>query len=656
MINAAFIANALQKSKQNGSDWMACCPAHDDHNPSLSISDGEDGKVLVKCFAGCTQSNVIDALKAKRLWPEQSKNKLNGKHSAPQKTQKKRIVKTYDYCDPRGNVVHQGVRLEPKSFFQRRPDGNGGYINSIKGVTQVPYRLPDFIKKDYVLIVEGEKDVDQLWDIGMPATTNSGGANKWPSELSQYFKDKNVFIIPDNDDSGRKHAELVASNLIDIAASVKVCAVCEDMPERADISDWLDAGKDRDTLHQLLDTSPIWEPRISVEAHESESKLITATQYEFVDPASIPCRDWVCKPHLIRKYTSLTVAPGGVGKSSLLIVEALALASGKNLLGMEIERPYRVWLWNGEDPREELIRRIQAAGIKYEISADDIGDLLFIDTGREQDLCTAVMKREGAEIVRPVVERVVEQMIHNKIDVLIVDPFVSSHQVIENDNPAMDLVAKEWGRVADRTNAAIELVHHTRKQGPGIEVSAESARGGKALIDAARDVRVLNRMTKEQAEQSDCDNHRSYFSVISDKSNLAPPPDKADWYRLENIELGNGDHVGVVVPWKWPDPFENITTKDLIAVQYAVDGKELRQNVQANDWVGHTIAEVLGLDSQSKRDKNTIKALLKTWIDKGALTVAKGCDGKARSRPIIEVGQWADQQISQNLSPPSKVE
>ncbi len=155
-IDATAIANSLLKPKQNGSDWMACCPAHDDHNPSLSISDGEDGKVLVKCFAGCTQSKVIDALKAKQLWPEQSKNKLNEKHSTPPKTQKKRIVETYDYCDPSGNVVYQAVRLEPKSFFQCRPDGNGGYIKSIKGVPQFPYRLPDFIECDSVVIVEGE--------------------------------------------------------------------------------------------------------------------------------------------------------------------------------------------------------------------------------------------------------------------------------------------------------------------------------------------------------------------------------------------------------------------------------------------------------------------------------------------------------------------
>ena len=634
-----------------------CGPINERMSKPEELRFGTNGSMAINLKAGtfydhenCAGGGVLELIKHKTgkangeaiEWLKAEYGIIEGNTTKTQSSEKSKIVKTYDYCDPSGKLVYQGVRLEPKSFFQRRPDGNGGYIKSIKGVVQVPYRLPDFIECDSVVIVEGEKDADRLLKLGIPATTNSGGANKWPSELNQYFKDKIVFIIPDNDDPGRKHAELVASNLKDVASVVRVCPISKGLPEKADISDWFDVGNDPATLPQLLDAFPVWEPEILVESQEVETH-ITATQYQFVDPASIPCRDWLYRPHLIRKYTSVTVAPGGVGKSSLLIAEALALVSGKNLLGTEVESQLRVWLWNGEDPREELTRRIQAAAIKYGISAEDIDDRLFIDTGREQDLCTAVMKREGAEIVRPVVDRVVEQMIHNKIDVLIVDPFVSSHQVIENDNPAMDLVAKEWGRVADRTNAAIELVHHTRKQGPDTEISAESSRGGKALIDAARDVRVLNRMTKGQAEQADCENHRCYFSVISDKSNLAPPPDKADWYKLENIELGNGDHIGVVVPWKWPDPFANITTKDLIAVQYAVDGKELRQNVQANEWVGHTIAEVLGLDSQSKRDKSTITALLKTWIEKGALTVVMIRDGKSKGRPCVEVGQWADQ-------------
>jgi putative DNA primase/helicase len=258
MINAAFIASALQKSKQNGSGWMACCPAHDDHNPSLSISDGEDGKVLVKCFAGCDQLSVIDALKSKGLWPEQSKKKLHGKHSTLEETQKKRIVETYDYCDRNNNLVYQIVRREPKSFPQRRPDGKGGWIWDLQGVTQFPYRFPDFIECDSIVIVEGEKDVDRLWSFDIPATCNAMGAGKWPDELNQYFTDKEVFIIPDNDDPGRKHAELVAANLKDTAASVKVCAVCRDMPDKADVSDWLDDDNDPSTLIELLESFPEW--------------------------------------------------------------------------------------------------------------------------------------------------------------------------------------------------------------------------------------------------------------------------------------------------------------------------------------------------------------------------------------------------------------
>jgi putative DNA primase/helicase len=243
VMNATNIAKALKKSKKSNSGWMACCPAHDDRNPSLSISESEDGKVLVKCFAGCTQTSVIDALKSKGLWPEQIKKKLHGKQANSKRTPKDKTTATYDYCDSNSNLAYQVVRKEPKSFLQCRPDGKGGWIWNLQGVPQFPYRLPDFIECDSVVIVEGEKDVDRLWDIGISATTNSGGAGNWSEELNQYFKDKNVFIIPDNDDPGRKHAELVAGNLKDTAASVRICRICSEMPEKADISDWLDAEK-----------------------------------------------------------------------------------------------------------------------------------------------------------------------------------------------------------------------------------------------------------------------------------------------------------------------------------------------------------------------------------------------------------------------------
>lgn len=380
----------------------------------------------------------------------------------------------------------------------------------------------------------------------------------------------------------------------------------------------------------------------SPDAVQVAMPAFVATPYAWIDPASIPRRDWLYGRHLIRKFLSVTVAPGGVGKSSLLIAEALCLATGKPLLGQWTGSPLRVWLWNLEDPRDELQRRIQAACQYYGLTADDLGNRLFVDTGREQELCTAITTRSGAQIVRPAIENLIDQMRAHAIDVLIVDPFVSSHQVTENDNPAMDMVAKEWGRVADRTNSAIELVHHTRKLSGDVEVTAESSRGAKALTDAARDVRAINRMTKDEGDKAGVDNHRLYFRAYSDKANLSPPADKSDWFKLENVELANGDHVGVVIPWKWPDPFDGLTTAHLKAVQVAIDGKKLRQNSQAKDWAGYVIAEVLGMDADDKSDRHKIKSCINTWIDSGALRVGSLEDDKGKIRPILEVGEWAD--------------
>lgn len=368
---------------------------------------------------------------------------------------------------------------------------------------------------------------------------------------------------------------------------------------------------------------------------------ISATPWGFPDPATIPARDWIYGRHLIRNFVSVTVAPGGVGKSSLLIAEALALATGKPLLGQEVPKPSRVWLWNLEDPADELDRRFTATCQHYGITAEDIGDRLFVDSGRVQRLCTAIQGKNGATIQRPTVDALTDEMRANRVDVLIVDPFVSSHGVSENDNNAMDLVAKEWADIADKTGSAIELVHHTRKLTSDAEVTAESSRGAKALTDAARDVRAVNRMSSDEAEKAGVKNHRLFFRVYADKANLSPPADKSTWHKLENVELANGDHVGVVTPWTWPDPFEGVKTADLLRVQKAIDGKNCRENVQANNWIGHTVASVLDMDSSDKHQREKIKTMVKIWTANGALVVGSMMDDKGKPRPILEVGEWA---------------
>lgn len=374
---------------------------------------------------------------------------------------------------------------------------------------------------------------------------------------------------------------------------------------------------------------------------------IRATPFEWCEPAKIPPREWVYGRHLIRRYVSTTVAPGGLGKSSLALVEAVAMVSGKDLLGERPTEPLRVWYWNGEDPADELQRRVMAVALHYELRPQDIGGRLFINSGRDTEIVIAQQNRDGVTVAAPVVEAVKATIRENRIDVVIIDPFVSSHRVSENDNGAIDRVAKTWARIAEETNCAVELIHHARKTN-GNEVTIEDSRGAVALLSAARSARTLNGMTKEEAERAGVENRRAHFRVDNGKANLAPPPEGSTWFKMKSVALGNGplnsdgDRIGVVTPWTWPDPLAGINTKDLRAAQAAVSaGGQWRENSQCKDWVGIPIAQALNLDLSKKPDRSKVIRLLKVWTTSGMFVTTQGVDEHRKPRSFVEVGEPA---------------
>ena len=366
------------------------------------------------------------------------------------------------------------------------------------------------------------------------------------------------------------------------------------------------------------------------------------------DPATIPPRRWLYRPHLIRGFVSLTVSPGGVGKSTLTLCEALALASGRPLLGTPVERS-RVWIWNGEDPAEEIERRIHAAMIHHGLSKDDIEGWLFFGSGRDADLVIAEQGRNGITVAEPVVGGVIQFIRDKKIDVVVIDPFVSSHRVIENDNGAIDRVVKAWGRIASATDGAVDVVHHTRKTG-GADVTVEDGRGAVALLAAARHARTLRPMSDEEADRLGVErlDRWSYIRVDSGKANLTPPAAKANWFQLVGVQLPNGDNVQAAAHWIPPDPFDDITPADLLRVQQAIEkgcgekGDGWRANIQTGAaWVGNAIAQALDLDATRLRDRGRIKELLKTWLANGSLVMTlRSINAKGKTAPFVEVGRW----------------
>src|SRR5258708_1103737 len=334
----------------------------------------------------------------------------------------------------------------------------------------------------------------------------------------------------------------------------------------------------------------------------SAASPIIATPYIWTEPEKIPKRDFLYGRRLLRKFLTATVAPGGVGKSTLEITEALAMVTGRPLLGVRVDAPLKVWFYNLEDPAEEIARRIQATAKQYFLGRDDIGDRLFVSCGREQPLVIAeTPPRSSSVICRPIVDSLVAQLIEHRIDVLIVDPFVSCHKVEENDNNAIDMVAKEWGRVADLANCAIELVHHTRKGEQ--EVTTESARGAKPLTNAGRFVRVVTRMGRGNGRGAG----------------------------------GGGDSVGVVTTWEWPDPLVGVTGRDFDKVAAVIRAGKWRADVQAKLWVGHAVAQAMRLDLDKKADKTKVKGLIEIWVKSGALLIVEGQHDKRNPRSIVEV-------------------
>jgi len=256
-MNITEFLSLLKGVKPCGNGYQALCPAHDDQKQSLFVSEGEDNRILAHCHAGCSINDICQALgiELKDLFPQKLKVHAGGKSP---------IVAAYNYCDANRNLLFQVCRTADKRFFQRRPDGKGGWVNGLGDVKPVLYRLPEILQAvgrgETVFIPEGEKDCANLARIGLTATTSPMGAGKWRNHYSEHLRGAKVVILPDNDEPGRKHAQQAAKSLYGKAASVKVLEL-PGLPEKGDISDWLAAGGTREELLELAAEAPEWEPK-----------------------------------------------------------------------------------------------------------------------------------------------------------------------------------------------------------------------------------------------------------------------------------------------------------------------------------------------------------------------------------------------------------
>ena len=190
------------------------------------------------------------------------------------------IVAIYDYRGEHGRLLFQVVRKPGKKFVQRRPDPAtpGRWLWNLGNVGRVLSRLPELNAADPalpVLIPEGEKDADRLRSLGLIATCNPGGAGKWRAAYSEALRGRDVVLLPDNDEAGRKHAETVGQSLAGIARSVRIVSL-PDLAEKADVSDWLDGGGTIDQLAALIAATPKAAPGNGEAGHQAAAEITDA--------------------------------------------------------------------------------------------------------------------------------------------------------------------------------------------------------------------------------------------------------------------------------------------------------------------------------------------------------------------------------------------
>jgi len=374
-------------------------------------------------------------------------------------------------------------------------------------------------------------------------------------------------------------------------------------------------------------TEPRRRPRSPVSL--PDHLAVSATLLSESDLDNIPPRRWIYGRELVRGFVSAIGAPGGVGKTAFAMAVALSIASGRSLFWphtgappswLRVHKRGPVWFYNLEDPFDEMRRRAKAAISHHQVRFQDIEGQFYIDSGRDKPLTIAVRSDTGEVVAAPIVSSLVAELKARQITVMIVDPFVQSHQAEENNNNEMAEVLALWGRVANEADCAIWLVHHFRKGGQAGD--GEAFRGASALQGACRAMSTLTAMSKDEAESMGIDEgmRKRYVRLDDAKANLSPAADRANWYHLVSVALGNGDeeypdgdHVQTVEPWEPPKPFDGISMEmcvqalDRLSEDYT-PGEKFGFTSQTKDrWAGHVIMRV------TDKNEEVAKKILTRW-------------------------------------------
>ena len=339
--------NRFENVSGSNGQYSAKCPAHDDKRNSLSIKIDDVGNIAVHCHAGCTAEEVVSAvgIKMKDLFSENSQKAFPT--YAPKAQQ--RVVKTaeYIYKDMQGNPTAKKIRLSNKSFYWLSHSGSGWK----KGRKESCPLFHGYESRESyaVYVAEGEKDVINLEKAGFFAVSLPDGANsKWLDNYTDYFKNKYIAIIRDNDEPGMQYALTIAGKILDVAVSVKIIdlsQIWKDMPPKADISDYITAFPNswqKDFNKLVRDTQPLtaeslnalvknMEQQTKATAENTLPEAPTVSEWEEPQPFEqekiFPAFPVDCLPDVLKNFVEAVSRSVQVDASMIILPMLSALAT-----------------------------------------------------------------------------------------------------------------------------------------------------------------------------------------------------------------------------------------------------------------------------------------------------------------------------------------
>lgn len=504
----------IQGHRFTGKVSMAVrCVFHDDNLPSLSLNLE---KGVWNCHAGCGNGGVLDFEKkfsgcdTETAWANIAE--LTGVKQQYIPGQKPES--TYQYFDAAGKLAFEKLRYPGKRFSQRKPDGKGGWIYKLEGVTRKPlYNLPSVLVANEIIVAEGEKDADNAakalkslaTGLFIAGTTNFDGAGKWKDSESVFFAGKRVVICADNDEPGRKHAAHVAASVYPYALGVKVVNFPE-LPEHSDVSDFLKAGTP-EQLVERIKKAPQWRPVESV-----SRLLVPAIEFARTVPEHI---DWLVDGIIQSGANGMFAADPKAGKSWAAIDLAVSLAIGADWMEFKVPHPVKTAIVSREDAAGLTAWRI--AHLLRGKSTGDIDlvvDNLWVNTRRQSDDYRLDIEELHREMIAELKARAIQFAIFDVLNVL--------HSADENDNQEMRVILQKINEIQKEAGCQIGLVHHFSKADQGSLI--KRIRGSSAIsgwvewavgisvVDADMGVRKMEFETKADQPPAPI-----YYRIIAEK-------------------------------------------------------------------------------------------------------------------------------------------